>query len=178
MLSSVNIKYYTDGSCNNAAPFPRIGGWAYIKAYNGKVVDVDSGSVYSDVVTSNRMELKAIIEALVNFLEGKFNKATIYSDSKYAVSALKNNAFSIYMWELANWKTSTGDDVKNIDMLIELSKLIEDIRKAGKKVYIKWVKAHNNIKYNEYADKLANKERLTEYRRASNKGLSQSDFLL
>ncbi len=138
------IKIYTDWSCL-WNPWP----WWYaaILMYweNSKKI-----SWYELNTTNNRMELRAVIEALLLL---KSNKIPIkmYVDSKYVADWVSNY---LSKWESNNWKLSNKQDVKNQDLWKELSKLIKKFDKIERN----WVKAHNNNPMNELVDKLARKE--------------------
>ena len=140
------IEAYTDGSClGNPGP----GGWAYLII--GTLSTVihkieDSGGKY--ITTNNVMEMTAIIKVLEKCLELGITTVRVFTDSNYVRMGLTEWSKN---WERNNWKTSTGGDVKNKE---EWVKMIELMRKF-EIVDIKWVKAHNGNKNNEYVDKLA-----------------------
>lgn len=139
-MKSVDI--YTDGACSGN---PGKGGWGAILIYNG-IEKVIYGA--SPDTTNNRMELLAIIEGLRALKERC--KINLYSDSQYALDAF--NKGWIVEWQKNNWRTSSKQEVKNVDLwralLIEVSK--HDIS------WIK-VKGHSDNEYNNRCDELARK---------------------
>jgi ribonuclease HI len=122
---------YTDGSC---IPNPGPGGYAFIVFDNDSGIEchVSGGEKKS---TNNRMELRAVIEAL-KFTHTKVNYI-IYTDSKYVI----------------NCGSKKWSRKKNIDMWEEYDKTSK-----GKNITWKWVKGHSNNKYNDIVDVLAKKE--------------------
>ena len=124
------INIYTDGSClKPQGP----GGYAFV------IIEEDGTEYYfcegEDNTTNNRMEIKAIIEALKCIKENQ--SCIIYSDSKLAINCASGL-----------WKRN-----KNLDLWEEY-----DVVCRNKKVTFKWVKGHSNNYYNEKVDKLALKE--------------------
>lgn len=135
------MKYiYTDGSCL----MDMRGGWGIVIIdENAKQIEY-SGS--ESETTNNRMELKAVIEALK--LLDKKDEIIIYTDSMYVKNGLNS---WISNWILNDWKTSNKKDVKNKDLWLELYHL----KNQFENLVIEWVKAHNNHTYNDRADFLA-----------------------
>lgn len=121
---------YTDGSCN---PNPGQGGWAYVIPSKGIE---KSGSEPN--TTNNRMEMKAIVEA-IRASEGE-PKVRILSDSQLCI------------------KTLTGEwrGKKNLDLLAEAKALI-----GTRRVVFQWVRGHNGNPHNERCDFLAGVAALT-----------------
>ena len=127
---------YTDGSCINN---PGKGAWAWILVDQDQIIQQESQQVAD--TTNNRMEMMAAIKA-IQTNEGNLE---IYTDSIY----LKNGiTIWIYSWLKSNWKNNT---VKNIDLWKELLTLTKN-----RNIQWNWVKAHNNNRYNDAVDKLAN----------------------
>ena len=138
-----HVDIYTDGACSGN---PGPGGWAAILLYKG-VEKVISGGFPE--TTNNRMELFAIINALLRLKEPC--EVTVYSDSAYSLEPFFKGW--ITKWKAANWKTLSGDPVKNVDLwkalLIELDKHKVDVVK---------VKGHSDNVYNNRCDELAREE--------------------
>ena len=135
------IKIYTDGSCLKN---PGNGGWAAIIFINNEKI-VISGNKKN--TTNNQMELLAAIEALKKIPEGQ--EIQIYTDSRYVKQGITE---WIKKWIQNNWKTTSKQKVKNVDLWKELNEI-------SKKHEIKWhwVKAHAGDAFNEEADELAKK---------------------
>ena len=139
MDSNNIINIYTDGACSGN---PGPGGWgAYID--NAGVVTELSGR--EEDTTNNRMELKAVIEALNSFTS-KTN-LNLYTDSKYVMDG---SSKWIENWKKNGWKTAQKKAVKNQDLWIELDKLVN-----FHQIQWVWVKGHDGNLGNERADYLA-----------------------
>ena len=133
------INIYTDGACSGN---PGPGGWgAYID--NAGLVTELSGR--EEDTTNNRMELKAVIEALNSFTS-KTN-LNLYTDSKYVMDG---SSKWIENWKKNGWKTAQKKAVKNQDLWIELDKLVH-----FHQIHWVWVKGHDGNLGNERADYLA-----------------------
>lgn len=154
----MKIRIYTDGACSEN---PGPGGWASIwVSDNG--IKVISGCNHN--TTNNQMELTAVVVSLRrvrNFLTTLSNpwmskEYEIYSDSAYVVNSINNNW--VDRWMLNDWKTSKGDDVKNVELWMECLKLLSKIRQSGVKITFIKVKGHSGDTLNEYADEIAKKE--------------------
>jgi len=135
------IKIYTDGSCLKN---PGDGGWAAIIFINDKKIII---SGHKKNTTNNQMELMAAAEALKKIPNNQ--EVQIYTDSKYLKMGITE---WIKKWSLNNWKTSSKQKVKNIE-------LWKDLYKASKNFKIEWlwVKAHAGNPINEEVDNLAKK---------------------
>ena len=135
------IKIYTDGSCIGN---PGKGGWAAI-IINNNNKKIISGRKKN--TTNNQMELMAAIEALKKI--PKDQEVQMYTDSKYVKMGITE---WIKKWSQNDWKTSSKQKVKNIELWKELN----DISKKHK-IEWHWVKAHAGNPNNEEADELAKK---------------------
>lgn len=139
MDSNNIINIYTDGACSGN---PGPGGWgAYID--NAGLITELSGR--EEDTTNNRMELKAVIEALNSFTS-KTN-LNLYTDSKYVMDG---SSKWIENWKKNGWKTAQKKAVKNQDLWIELDKLLH-----FHQIHWVWVKGHDGNLGNERADYLA-----------------------
>ena len=131
------VTLYTDGACRGN---PGRGGWGAVLVYGKFEKELSGGERET---TNNRMELTAAIEGLSALKEPC--AVTLYSDSKYLVSAYEEGW--VYSWERENFR---GGKVKNPDLwqkMLELTRL--------HKVTFVWVKGHAGNPYNERCDKLA-----------------------
>ena len=135
-----NVTIYTDGACSGN---PGPGGWGSILMYKDIKKEI-SGS--SKNTTNNIMELTAVIVAL-KLLKHPC-KVDIYSDSSYVVNAFLQGW--IYNWIKKNWKTASGDPVKNKELWQELYELT----KIHEVNFIK-VKGHSDNEFNNRCDELA-----------------------
>ncbi len=145
-MSEVNkIKIYTDGACKGN---PGNGGYGSILTFvdaKGQYHEKELSAGYK-LTTNNRMELLAAIVALEALKRP--SEVVLYSDSKYLVDAI--NQKWLDGWILKNWKQSSKNPVKNID----LWKRLIAAQKPHVVEYV-WVKGHAGHEYNERCDKLA-----------------------
>lgn len=135
-----NVKIYTDGACSGN---PGPGGFAAILIYDQHVKEIWG---YEDNTTNNRMELMAPIKAL-SMLKSKC-EVEIYSDSAYVVNSF--NEGWIYSWKKNGWKKDKGQELKNVDLLMELYDLCQKHKVTWHKV-----KGHSDNEYNNRCDELA-----------------------
>ncbi|MEO1251434.1 MAG: ribonuclease HI [Pseudomonadota bacterium] len=133
------IIIYTDGACSGN---PGPGGWGVLIEDGGQSRELFGGEAET---TNNRMEMKAVIEALKTV--GAGSSVTIYTDSQY----VKNGVTQwIHGWKRNGWKTSARKPVKNKDLWVELDALTD-----GRSIDWRWVKGHAGDPGNERADALA-----------------------
>ena len=135
------IKIYTDGSCLGN---PGNGGWAAIINDQDKITKISGNKKNT---TNNQMELMAAIEALKKIPTEQ--EVQLYTDSKYVKMGITE---WIKKWSQNNWKTSSKQKVKNLELWKELNII-------SKKHKIKWfwVKSHTGNPLNEEVDVLARK---------------------
>jgi len=134
------IIIYTDGACSGN---PGDGGWAAIVINGDQKIELSGGEKNT---TNNRMELTGIIEGLKSVKEPSI--ITIYSDSAYSINPFLNGW--ILDWQKNGWKTSSKDEVKNVDLWKELLSLMEKHNVSFNKV-----KGHADNELNNRCDKLA-----------------------
>jgi ribonuclease HI len=132
------FELYTDGSCLGN---PGRGGWAAISK-DFKICGAKPNT------TNNIMEMTAIIKALEKCALLNEKCVRIFTDSNYTKQGITS---WIHNWKKNGWKTSSGGDVKNKELWIELDKL----RDCFTMIEWRWVKAHNGDPKNEEVDKLA-----------------------
>lgn len=135
------ISVYTDGSCLKNPGGS--GGYAFLLVDESRNFSTLAKSFFEPATTNNRMELKAIISAVkfLNSFTSLNKKFTIYSDSEYSVKGFNE-------WS-KNWIKKNFKDVKNDDLWRELLSLNFD------NIQLKWVKAHDINRYNNFVDKIA-----------------------
>lgn len=151
------LEIWTDGS---AHPNPGPGGFGVIVLdkdknflYNNyQLVEVYSKQ-FTNTVTNNEMELKAILYSFLNYginiTNSEFGEIPIvYSDSAYAI-----NCFNNWMWNWSsnNWLKSD----KKVPENLELIKTYYDWWQKGYRIDLRKVKGHQGNYWNEIADKLA-----------------------
>ena len=105
--------------------------------------------------TSQRAELTAIILALNKALERYQNlimnpklRLTIYSDSDYAVKCM--NVY-VQKWSQNGWRTASGTEVKNQDLIQRALYLVNQLKQKGTVKF-----AHVPREMNQEADSLCN----------------------
>jgi ribonuclease HI len=96
-------------------------------------------------VTNNRMELRAVLQALEGLPDGATVEVT--SDSRYVVDALSK---WIHGWRKRGWRTAEGGSVLNRDLIESI-----DARARALQVRWTWVRGHAGHPLNELADALA-----------------------
>jgi len=132
-----HIQIFTDGSSlGNPGP----GGWCAILRYKTYEKILRGGEDYT---TNNKMELKAVIEALKALKEPC--EIELFSDSTYVLKGINE-------W-LEGWIKKNFKNVKNPELwreFLEVSK--------PHIIHVNWVKGHSGHKENEICDKIAKEE--------------------
>jgi ribonuclease HI len=153
-IKDKEIVIFTDGSSRGN---PGRGGYGVVAIYpnaHGEM-QVDELGGREDLTTNNRMELKAVIEGIKNFV-GYYSSTEIreytfnfYVDSKYV---LQGATAWIYGWKKNNWVTAGKEEVKNRDLWEEFDTLV---RTHG--IRSKWnlIEGHAGIFGNERCDVIA-----------------------
>ena len=134
---------FTDGSCEGN---PGPGGWGFVWVEDDAIVAQKHG--HAPATTNNRMELTALIEAFRALPPEA--EITVYSDSELCVKTVNEWAAG---WEKRGWKRKTGA-FANLELVKELWALYQQ----RPKVTVRWIKAHDGSRWNEYADALAAQE--------------------
>ena len=134
------IEIYTDGACSGN---PGMGGWAAILIYGNNIKEI---SGFEKETTNNKMELRAVIEAL-QALKYESN-VTLYSDSAYVINAFTQGWLD--NWQAYGWRTSAKKPVQNKELWLRLLQLIK-----VHKVQFRKVQGHSNNTYNNRCDSLA-----------------------
>jgi ribonuclease HI len=135
------VRIYTDGACKGN---PGPGGWGALLHFDGREKTLCGGEADT---TNNRMELTAVIRAL----EALKRPCAIdlYTDSQYVQKGISE---WIDAWKRRGWKTAERKPVKNVDLWLELDRLV-----AAHAIRWHWVKGHAGHPGNERADELANR---------------------
>ena len=141
MSDSELIQIYTDGACRGN---PGPGGWGALLKYRSKEKQLYGGE---SLTTNNRMELRAVIEAL-SALKRPCN-VSVTSDSTYVLKGINE---WLPNWKKRGWLTSGKKPVKNEDLWKSLDSL-----KSVHNIEWHWVKGHSGHLENELVDQLANK---------------------
>lgn len=133
------VEIFTDGSCLGN---PGKGGIGILLRYKGTEKTLSKGYFQT---TNNRMELRAVIEALAMLKEPC--RVQLHSDSQYMKNGITQWIFS---WRQKGWKTANGKPVKNQDLWMALDSEIQ-----RHQIEWAWVKGHSGHRENEICDELA-----------------------
>ncbi len=136
---------YTDGACSGN---PGPGGWAWAVGTAGPF---ESGAEAQS--TNQRMELKAVLEALTK-LDGALE---VRSDSTYVVNCFRDRWWE--GWLARGWMNSQKKPVANRDLW---EPLINLYRRRADEVSFVWVKGHSDDQMNDVVDRLAVEASLTQ----------------
>jgi ribonuclease HI len=131
---------FTDGSCEGN---PGPGGWGFVWVEEGEIVAQQRG--HEPATTNNRMELGALIAAYRALPAEK--AITVYSDSELCVKTVNEWAAG---WERRGWRRKTGP-IANLELVQALWAEV----KRHPKTTLRWIRAHDGSRWNEYADALA-----------------------
>ena len=150
----MKVRIFTDGACSEN---PGPGGWAVVFNTEKKCYTISGNELHT---TNNRMELRAVVEALRKILSKRKHKSknqyNIFSDSAYVVNTINNNWLE--KWKMNGWKTTKGRDVKNRELWEELNELIDNINRKDTEVTFHKIKGHSGNMFNELVDKIAKEE--------------------
>ena len=135
-----SVTLYTDGACSGN---PGPGGWAAILLWREKEKVLSGGE---ELTTNNRMELTAVIQALLALRESCV--VELWSDSKYVIDALEKRW--VYGWQARGWKKADKKPALNVDLWQRLLPLVE-----RHEMHYHWVKGHADNEKNNRCDALA-----------------------
>lgn len=134
------VEIFTDGACKGN---PGLGGWGALMIAGTHKKELYGGERNT---TNNRMELKAVIEALTTLKRPC--QVVVHTDSQYVQKGISE---WIHGWKARGWKTAAKEPVKNADLWREL-----DAAQSRHEIEWRWVKGHAGHEGNERADALAN----------------------
>jgi len=140
------IDVYTDGSYIGSTDRGGFG----IVVQNGKSVDTYGG--HQSETTSNRMELVAVITALLLLKRdcGRV-RARVFSDSKYVI--MPSRLGWLETWAHSGWVRAKGRELKNKDLWKEFYPLY-----LFHDVEFYWIEGHSGHPAHEKAHNIAYKE--------------------
>lgn len=140
-MSEQQIHVWSDGACRGN---PGPGGWGALVRIPGRPdVELSGGE---PATTNNRMELRAVVEALRSLPTG--TTVTVHADSTYVLNGITK---WLAGWRRNGWVTGSKQPVKNVDLWQDL-----DEQAQRHTVDWQWVKGHAGDPGNERADALAN----------------------
>ena len=134
------VEIFTYGACKGN---PGRGGWGALLLAGGHKRELFGGEPNT---TNNRMELKAVIEALTALKRPC--EVVVHTDSQYVQKGISE---WIHGWKARGWKTAAKEPVKNVDLWQAL-----DAAQAMHRIEWRWIKGHAGHDGNERADALAN----------------------
>ncbi|HYD97263.1 MAG TPA: ribonuclease HI [Noviherbaspirillum sp.] len=134
------VEIFTDGACKGN---PGPGGWGALLVAGAHKKEMYGGELNT---TNNRMELRAVIEAL-SALKRPCD-VIVHTDSQYVQKGISE---WIHGWKARGWKTASKEPVKNADLWQAL-----DAAQSQHQIEWRWVKGHAGHDGNERADALAN----------------------
>ncbi len=116
-MKTVNI--YTDGACSGNQNDENLGGWGAVLEYGEHEKALFGGERNT---TNNRMEMKALIEALAA-LNREGLRIRVFSDSAYLMNCFREKWYE--KWLRNNWITSSKTPVENRDLWEQLLPFLE-----------------------------------------------------
>jgi ribonuclease HI len=134
------VDLYTDGACRGN---PGPGGYGVVLIYGKHRKELSAGFRWT---TNNRMELTALINALLTLKEPC--RVEISSDSRYLLDAFRKEW--IRKWKKNGWRTASRQPVLNRDLWQELDRLL-----MMHEPRYRWVKGHSLTPENNRCDQLA-----------------------
>ncbi|OAA41388.1 RNase H domain protein [Metarhizium rileyi] len=142
------LQIYTDGS---SLANGKAGSRAGVGVYFG---DGDARNLSERLVGEPQTNQRAELMAMLRALETAPLKQTvqIISDSQYSINCVTQWAIG---WKQKGWKTATGENVKNQDIIRAVLDKMDERTKAGANTYFHWVKGHASNRGNVAADRLA-----------------------
>jgi len=136
------IEIYTDGSSD----LPRgVCSWGIV-VKNGNYQN--SGALKG---TNNVGELTAIQEAIKYCLRENYKGKVIHicADSQYAINSTD---VWCHKWRANGWSKPGG--IKNLEIIKENVRALEELRAAGNIVEFKWIKGHAEDEWNCLCDRI------------------------
>ena len=137
------VTIYTDGACKGN---PGPGGWGVLLMSGTLRKELCGGE---KLTTNNRMELQAVIEALLALK--KPCSVDLHLDSEYVRKGITE---WVRGWKARGWRTADKKPVKNVELWQQLDALVAA---SPHQLRWHWVKGHAGNPGNEAADALANK---------------------
>ncbi|CAD6190118.1 unnamed protein product [Caenorhabditis auriculariae] len=134
---------YTDGACSNNGKGHAKAGWGI---YWGDNHEWNAFGAVHGPATNNRGELLAVQKALETAEINEMDKLVIRTDSNLLIKSMEQ---FMKKWKKNGWKTTSGEPVKNQDLLTSIDDLTKKV-----KVKFEHVRGHSGVEGNEKADGL------------------------
>jgi ribonuclease HI len=140
---------FADGACRRN---PGPGGWAFLIASQDSVWEACG---FEADTTNNKMELRALIEAL-RFVQKQnlTGRLEIHLDSQYVLSGC---IAWIYAWKRRGWVTTDSEPVKNRELWQQVADLLDALKSSADFNWY-YVPGHAGVPGNERVDSLAASE--------------------
>lgn len=159
------VKVWTDGAARGNG---RVGAEAGLGVFFGVdderfisllplfplITNIDITSNVSEPLEGNQTNQRAELTGIQRALEiaPPERPLEIITDSAYSI----NCSTTWYLkWKSNGWKTSTGGEVTNKDLVVQIRRLIDEREARGVETTFTWIKGHNDDPGNVAADALA-----------------------
>lgn len=146
---SKTIEIYTDGACSGN---PGPGGWAATVQVDDGPIDVLTGG--DPHTTNNIMEMKAFlggIQRAAHMPGASGAKVSIHVDSEYVLKGVRD---WLPGWKRRNWRTASGDPVKNREIWEEIDEAYQSLSGQAR-ITLHQVKGHSGNAKNDLVDRHA-----------------------
>ncbi|KAG5360897.1 Ribonuclease H [Yarrowia sp. B02] len=142
---------YVEGLCrNNGTKFAKAGYAIVFGLQDPRNVSMRLDGVQS----TQRADLSAISHLVTLLLRDSSTSAfTVATHSKWLVSTVNENLDN---WKRAGWTNQAREKVENLDLLLQLDKLMAQLGQQGKKIHMEFVRMQEASPAHVLADKLAN----------------------
>lgn len=163
------MNVFTDGSCRKNGKPGASGGWACVFPEHPEFTA--SGILTTSKITNNVAEFMGILKSIETVLSiMKTNTCLaqklrddgldIYSDSDFCIKCLTSWHVK---WEKNGWVTTSGNPVKNRELIQDILALMKEVEDAGVTISYRHVRAHTGgdsyeERWNDEADRLATGE--------------------
>ncbi|QEK13319.1 ribonuclease HI [Crassaminicella thermophila] len=137
------INIYTDGACSGNQNESNVGGWGAILEYKEHKKTLYGGE---ENTTNNRMEMKALLEALKSLKKNNLI-LNVFSDSSYLIECFTKKWY--IKWQQNGWITSSKKPVENKELW---EALLEQVSRQ-KEIHFYRVKGHLNLNKKTEIDK-------------------------
>ncbi|KAJ9092078.1 hypothetical protein QFC19_008852 [Naganishia cerealis] len=141
---------YTDGSARKNGKAWCKAGSGVFWGHRGRAETLNVAERVPGIQTNNRAELLGIIRALETCPFPDL-PLEIRTDSQYSIACITQY---LPIWLRNNFRLTTGESVKNQDMIVHILALLNQRGKDNSVKFV-WVKAHRGEVGNEFADRLA-----------------------
>ncbi|MFZ5967130.1 MAG: ribonuclease H family protein [Bacillota bacterium] len=126
------INIYTDGACSGNQHETNVGGWGAVLEYGEHQKELFGGELNT---TNNRMEMKALLEALTCLKQDGLT-VNVFSDSSYLIECFTKKWY--VKWQMNGWQTASKTPVENRDLWEDLLHQVN----RQKQIHFHRVKGH------------------------------------